>query len=126
MMETMPDNYQPTLAGVPPWIWYWSVMFALNLPVTFAAWYDSYRNLQIYIERVEKIRAVNPSSANYAFLQYPGYFTENIPGIAISLGFLTILFPRLRAFYEQRSRSLMLYDVSSCAGGIHSLSYSCF
>jgi len=99
------SNVFPASPGVPPWMWYWCVMFTLNLLALFGTWYASYEVLSAYIQSVERNRAIDPQAERLAFLLYPGFFTENLPGIALFLGLFTILFPRLRAVYiEGRNR----------------------
>jgi Zn-dependent protease with chaperone function len=107
-MKTIADDVcQPLPVGVPPWMWYWCVMFTLNLPVTFAAWFDSYESLQRYIKGIEQVRAINPDSVAFEFLNYPTFFIGNLFGLFLIFGLFTILLPHLRSFYIERYYDLV-------------------
>jgi Zn-dependent protease with chaperone function len=106
-MNMVLNDFRQAPAGIPPWMWYWSIMFTLNLPALFGALYTSYEVLNAYISSTERIRSIDPQAERLSFLQYPGFFTENLPGIALFLGLFTILFPRLRAIYIERRNNLM-------------------
>lgn len=100
------DETLPLQPGIPPWMWFFILAFTFNLPALFRSWYASYEALLANIESVERLRTVDPNAERFSFLSYPGYFTENLPGIALFLGLSTILFPRLRAAYLERKNKL--------------------
>jgi hypothetical protein len=94
--------------GVPPWMWFFVVMFTLNLPAVVGAWQSSYEGLQLYIRSAEQLQAAGLPPRRFAVLAYPGFFTERLPGLALFVGLFTIVCPWLRTHYIERRNSLIL------------------
>lgn len=92
-----------TVPGAPPWFWLWAAMFALYLPLTAAGWAQAIGQVGELVGTAERMGAAGSSASRWAFLvMLPGVLVEHIPSMALALGLLTIVFPRLRAAYLER------------------------
>jgi Zn-dependent protease with chaperone function len=94
----------PDRSGAPPWLYPWAVLFLLGLPEVFQLTTSAWEQLQ---QQIAQDRELIGTALEFrvAFLMYPFNFVEVIPALALLLGLVTVLFPRLRAAYlEKRFR----------------------
>lgn len=84
-------------AGAPPWLWFWAVMFIINLPVS----------LQFRLQTVSQgIDGIQRYASPFRFLLYPSALLDLLALAALTLGLLLVLFPRARAAYLEKKFSL--------------------
>ncbi len=86
-------------AGAPPWVWFWVALFTFYTPERLLALGESLAQMQAQAEGLKRLQSISPQTLRFAYLGYPGYITEHIPALALTLGVLTVLFPTLRARY---------------------------
>jgi hypothetical protein len=82
-------------------------MFIINIPDLFKTWQTSYETLRFNIDSMERLKAVDPLVECFSILSYPGYFTENLPGIILLLALFTIVFPGIRSWVIELRNNLV-------------------
>src|SRR5688572_13511467 len=82
--------------GAPPWLWFWTIMFAINLPAS----------LQYRLQNVSHgIDSVQRLTSPFKLLLYPSALLEFITLTALAAGLFLTLLPWVRAAYlENRFR----------------------
>jgi Zn-dependent protease with chaperone function len=97
-MSGVPEK---SISGIlPPWLWFWLVLYGLSLPGQVALWQQNLKDLFFHQELPTDVTGIH-----FPFLLRLANMPELMPSLALAVGVLSIFLPWTRmAYLEKRFR----------------------